>query len=145
MEYEEKLLVGYKWYDKQNIKTLFPFGYGLSYTKFTYSNLKIQQDKDDILCTFNVQNSGDCSGAETTQCYVAYKGATEEEPLKTLQGFDKTFLAPDEDSQIQISLNRRNFSYWNTDKKEWEVKPGSYEIMIGSSAEDIHLQSEINL
>ena len=145
MEYEEKLLVGYKWYDKQNIKTLFPFGYGLSYTKFTYSNLKIQQDKDDILCTFNVQNSGNCSGAETAQCYVAYKGATEEEPLKTLQGFDKTFLAPDEDSQIQISLNRRNFSYWNTDKKEWEVKPGSYEIMIGSSAEDIHLQSEINL
>jgi len=65
--------------------------------------------------------------------------------LKTLQGFDKTLLAPDEDSQIQISLNRRNFSYWNTDKKEWEVKPGSYEIMIGSSAEDIHLQSEINL
>jgi beta-glucosidase len=145
MEYEEKLLVGYKWYDKQNIKTLFPFGYGLSYTKFTYSNLKIQQDKDDILCTFNVQNSGNCSGAETAQCYVAYKGATEEEPLKTLQGFDKTLLAPDEDSQIQISLNRRNFSYWNTDKKEWEVKSGSYEIMIGSSAEDIHLQSEINL
>ena len=146
MNYEEKLLVGYRWYDKKDIKTLFPFGHGLSYTQFEYSDLEVEiQSKSKVSCKFSIQNTGLIAGAETAQCYVGYKTDDDSEPKKTLQGFSKIILNQGDKSKVEINLNSRNFSSWNEAKQNWEVRPGSYEIFIGSSAENIILQSTINL
>ena len=146
MNYEEKLLVGYRWYDKKDIKTLFPFGHGLSYTQFEYSDLEVEtQSESKVSCKFSIQNTGLIAGAETAQCYVGYKTDDDSEPKKTLQGFSKIILNQGDKSKVEINLNSRNFSSWNEAKQNWEVRPGSYEIFIGSSAENIILQSTINL
>ena len=146
MNYEEKLLVGYRWYDKKDIKTLFPFGHGLSYTQFEYSDLEVEiQANNKVSCTFLIQNTGLIAGAETAQCYIGYKTDDHSEPKKTLQGFSKITLNQGDKSKVEINLNSRNFSSWNEAKQNWEVRPGSYEIFIGSSAENIILQSTINL
>ena len=146
MNYEEKLLVGYRWYDKKDIKTLFPFGHGLSYTQFEYTDLEVEiQSESKVSCKFSIQNTGLIAGAETAQCYVGYKTDDDSEPKKTLQGFSKIILNQGDKSKVEINLNSRNFSSWNEAKQNWEVRPGSYEIFIGSSAENIILQSTINL
>ncbi len=146
MNYEEKLLVGYRWYDKKDIKTLFPFGHGLSYTQFEYTDLEVEiQANNKVSCTFLIQNTGLIAGAETAQCYIGYKTDDHSEPKKTLQGFSKITLNQGDKSKVEINLNSRNFSSWNEAKQNWEVRSGSYEIFIGSSAENIILQSTINL
>ncbi len=146
MNYDEKLLVGYRWYDKKNIKTLFPFGHGLSYTNFEYSDLEVDvHAKNMVSCKFSVRNTGQVAGIETAQCYVSFKTIDDSEPEKTLQGFSKIALNPNDESSIEINLNSRNFSSWNVAKRSWEVRAGSYEILIGSSAENILLQTTINL
>tara|TARA_B110001450_G_scaffold65297_1_gene61806 strand:+ start:435 stop:2861 length:2427 start_codon:yes stop_codon:yes gene_type:complete len=146
MHYDEKLLVGYRWYDKKNIKTLFPFGHGLSYTNFEYSNLEVDVRATNMAsCKFSVRNTGQVAGIETAQCYVSFKTIDDSEPEKTLQGFSKIALNPNDESSIEINLNSRNFSSWNVAKRSWEVRAGSYEILIGSSAENILLQTTINL
>ena len=146
MNYEEKLLVGYRWYDKKDIKTLFPFGHGLSYTQFEYTDLEVEiQANNKVSCTFLIQNTGLIAGTETAQCYIGYKTDDHSEPKKTLQGFSKITLNQGDKSKVEINLNSRNFSSWNEAKQNWEVRPGSYEIFIGSSAENIILQSTISL
>ena len=146
MNYDEKLLVGYRWYDKKNIKTLFPFGHGLSYTNFKYSDLEVDVRATNMAsCKFSVRNTGQVAGIETAQCYVSFKTIDDSEPEKTLQGFSKIALNPNDESSIEINLNSRNFSSWNVAKRSWEVRAGSYEILIGSSAENILLQTTINL
>ena len=146
MHYDEKLLVGYRWYDKKNIKTLFPFGHGLSYTNFEYSDLEVDVRATNMAsCKFSVRNTGQVAGIETAQCYVSFKTIDDSEPEKTLQGFSKIVLNPNDESSIEINLNSRNFSSWNVAKRSWEVRAGSYEILIGSSAENILLQTTINL
>ena len=146
MNYDEKLLVGYRWYDKKNIKTLFPFGHGLSYTNFEYSDLEVDVRATNMAsCKFSVRNTGQVAGIETAQCYVSFKTIDDSEPEKTLQGFSKIALNPNDESSIEINLNSRNFSSWNVAKRSWEVRAGSYEILIGSSAENILLQTTINI
>ena len=146
MNYDEKLLVGYRWYDKKNIKTLFPFGHGLSYTNFEYSDLEVDVRATNMAsCKFSVRNTGQVAGIETAQCYVSFKTIDDSEPEKTLQGFSKIALNPNDESSIEINLNSRNFSSWDVAKRSWEVRAGSYEILIGSSAENILLQTTINL
>ena len=146
MNYDEKLLVGYRWYDKKNIKTLFPFGHGLSYTNFEYSDLEVDVRATNMAsCKFSVRNTGQVAGIETAQCYVSFKTIDDSEPEKTLQGFSKIALNPNDESSIEINLNSRNFSSWNVVKRSWEVRAGSYEILIGSSAENVLLQTTINL
>ena len=146
MNYDEKLLVGYRWYDKKNIKTLFPFGHGLSYTNFEYSDLEVDVRATNMAsCKFSVRNTGQVAGIETAQCYVSFKTIDDSEPEKTLQGFSKIALNPNDKSSVEINLNSRNFSSWNVAKRSWEVRAGSYEILIGSSAENILLQTTINL
>ena len=98
-----------------------------------------------VMCTFFIQNIGEVIGSETMQCYVSYIEEDLSEPLKTLQGFQKNELEVGQKNQIEISLSSRNFATWNVDTKDWQVRPGVYEISIGSSAEDIHLQTTINL
>lgn len=146
MNYEEKLLVGYKWYEAKNIQPLFPFGHGLSYTNFEYKDLKVEiRDNHEVSCKFHVKNTGSYIGAETAQCYVGFLQKEESDPMKTLQGFKKTNMSPNEMVEVEIVLNSRSFSSWNIEKEDWEIRPGSYQIMIGSSSNKILLQDEINL
>jgi beta-glucosidase len=146
MNYEEKLLVGYKWYERKNIGTLFPFGHGLSYTKFEYSDLKITKINDtDFICRYIVKNTGSISGSEISQCYVGNEEADKMEPIKKLQGFCKTHLEPGEHKEIGITLDERSFSNWSVSKNAWVVQNSSHKIYIGASSEDIRLKSEVNL
>ena len=146
MNYDEKLLVGYRWYDKKNVQTLFPFGYGLSYTEFEYTDLEVEVGAEKhVSCKFSLQNIGQVAGLETPQCYVGFITDDDSEPNKTLQGFSKVALDPSDKSTVQINLNPRNFASWNIETKTWEVRPGSYDILVGSSAENIILKTTINL
>ena len=146
MNYEEKNLVGYKWYDKKNISTLYPFGHGLSYTEFKYSKLVISNiGENKISCKFILKNIGPVSGSEISQCYVGYQCEDKSEPIKKLQEFDKSFLNSQEAKEIEIILNPNNFRAWDIIKKEWVIRKGSYKVYIGSSSEDIHLSEHIKL
>ena len=146
MNYDEKLLVGYRWYERNSIKPLFCFGHGLSFTNFNYHNLEVTIDDNFLVsCTFEVQNIGDISGVETAQCYVGFASPLPQEPIKTLQGFVKDEIAANELKKLEIVLGPRNFSYWSVDTNTWQIKGGTYKIFIGSSSENIHLEASISL
>ena len=146
MNYDEKLLVGYRWYDRKANDPLFPFGHGLSYTQFQYSDLEIKMGgSNEVSCKFMIANIGDVIGAEVAQCYVAFKNSDNAEPIKTLQGFAKETIGAGDKKTVEIRLTQRNFSYWDIEDKCWKIRQGSYEILIGSSATRIHLTETISL
>ena len=146
MNYDEKRLVGHRWYEKKSIKPLFSFGHGLSYTNFQYQNLEVTvNDGFSVSCKFEVQNVGDISGLEIAQCYVSFAEAQQDEPCKTLQGFAKEEIGANQIQKIEIILNARNFSYWSVETNTWQIRKGSYRIHIGSSSENIFLEASINL
>ncbi|MDC1170715.1 glycoside hydrolase family 3 C-terminal domain-containing protein [Gammaproteobacteria bacterium] len=146
MSYDEKLLIGYKWYDRKKIEPLFHFGHGLSYTNFEYSNLRISNsDKNNYTCSFNIENVGDISGFEISQCYISFMNFDEDEPIKKLQGFDKTYINSGEIKKIEICLDSKSFSTWDIKNHQWEIKKGVFNILIGSSSNDIKLKDSINL
>ena len=146
MSYDEKLLIGYKWYDRKKIEPLFHFGHGLSYTNFEYSNLRINNSyKNDFTCSFDIENVGDVSGFEISQCYISFMNSDEDGPIKKLQGFDKTFINSGEIKKIEICLDSKSFSTWDIKNHQWEIKKGVFNILIGSSSNDIKLKDSINL
>ena len=146
MSYDEKLLIGYKWYDRKKIEPLFHFGHGLSYTNFEYSNLRISNsDRNDFTCSFDIKNVGDVSGFEISQCYISFMNCDEDEPIKKLQGFDKTYINSGEIKKIEICLDSKSFSTWDIKNHQWEIKKGVFNILIGSSSNDIKLKDSINL
>jgi beta-glucosidase len=146
MNYEEKLLVGHRWYEANSIKPLFCFGHGLSFTSFNYKNLEVTTGSDFIVtCKFEIQNTGDISGLEIAQCYVGPASPLPGEPCKTLQGFVKEEIGAHELKKVEIKLGPRNFSFWSVETNAWQIREGSYQILIGSSSENILLQANINL
>jgi len=146
MNYDEKLLVGYRWYEVKSIRPLFCFGHGLSFTNFNYQNLEVTTDSDFVVtCNFEIQNIGDISGLEIAQCYVSFASPLPGEPCKTLQGFVKEEIDANELKKVEIKLGPRNFSYWSVETNTWQIREGSYHILIGSSSENILLQASINL
>ena len=146
MNYDEKLLVGYRWYEAKSISPLFCFGHGLSFTNFNYQNLEVTTDSDFVVtCNFEIQNIGDISGLEIAQCYVSFASPLPGEPCKTLQGFVKEEIDANELKKVEIKLGPRNFSYWSVETNTWQIREGSYQILIGSSSENILLQASINL
>ena len=146
MSYDEKLLIGYKWYDRKKLEPLFHFGHGLSYTNFEYSNLRISNsDKNNFTCSFDIENVGDVSGFEISQCYISFMDCDEDEPIKKLQGFDKTYINSGEIKKIEICLDSKSFSTWDIKNHQWEIKKGVFNILIGSSSNDIKLKDSINL
>ena len=146
MDYEEKLLVGHRWYEKKDIKPLFPFGFGLSYTDFSFSDLElIKNDNYNVECKFKLKNEGMMDGSEVAQCYVSFSNAEKDEPLKSLQSFKKVFIKQDSEMELKLTLNKRSFSYWDIQEKDWIVRPGTYTISIGSSSEQIELKKDILL
>ena len=146
MNYDEKLLVGHRWYESNSIKPLFCFGHGLSFTSFNYQNLEVTTGSDFVVtCKFEIQNTGDISGLEIAQCYVGFASPLPGEPYKTLQGFVKEEIGVNELKKVEIKLGPRNFSFWSVETNTWQIREGSYQILIGSSSENILLQANINL
>jgi beta-glucosidase len=144
--YAEGVFVGYRYYDKNHIEPLFPFGYGLSYTTFEYRNLKVEKSGDQT-CVVNVdvRNTGPVAGEEVVQLYVAPKNASVDRPIKELKGFAKLMLQPGETKTVSIPLNQRAFQFFHPVKKQWTLEPGSYEILIGASSRDVRLTGEVEM
>lgn len=149
VQYKEGLFVGYRHYDKNNIEPQFPFGFGLSYTNFQYSNLKVatQQKAGKItaVVTFNVKNTGNFDGAEVAQLYVHDVVTPVERPVKELKGFAKIFLKKGESKEFKITLDEAAFSYYKTALKDFGYDPGDFEILVGASATAIKLKKTISI
>ena len=141
-EYKESIYVGYRYYDKVNKEVLFPFGFGLSYTQFEYSNLKVNKD-DKIEIKFKIKNIGKVTGKEIAQIYISQIGPKIYKPNKELKEFVKIELKPNEEKEVIVKLSRESFEYYNTEEKSWKIEEGTYQIKIGKSSRDIVLKQEI--
>jgi beta-glucosidase len=140
--YSEGLLVGYRWFDAKGIDPLFPFGHGLSYTTFAFSDLTVRPSGKGAGVVFTITNTGTRAGAEVGQVYVGFPSSAGEPP-KQLKGFEKVFLQPGESQQVTISLDARAFSYWDPARSAWTVPSGSFTVMVGSSSRDLPLQAKV--
>lgn len=132
--FSEGIAVGYRWYDQQNIQPLFPFGHGLSYTQFEYSNLAVRQGADGADVAFTLRNTGPRKGTEVPQVYVG---------PKSLVGFQRIELEPGKSTTVSIHVDARGLSYWSADKHDWAEPPGARPVYVGASSRDIRLQGEI--
>ena len=140
MDYKEGLYIGYRWYEEKKIKPLFPFGHGLSFTTFKYSEMRIippVNDSSVISCEINIQNIGQVKGKEIVQCYVGVKTSSIDRPIKVLKGFQKIELDPNVSKQIIFNLSERDLAYWSIENSCWTLEPAEYIVYIGSSSEDI--------
>jgi len=144
VRYSEGVFVGYRHYDKSGSKPAFPFGYGLSYTTFKYSNLSVTPQSADlsspVMVSFDVTNTGSREGAEVAEVYVGDTHARVPRPVKELKGFSKVMLKPDETRHVQVSLDRRAFSYYDVEKKDWAAAPGEFAILVGGSSDNTPLR-----
>lgn len=149
VEYREGIFVGYRYYDKKKMQVLFPFGHGLSYTTFEYSNLRTDKDsmKDtDIMeVSVDIKNTGNVAGKEVVQLYVADKESTVIRPVKELKGFEKVELAPGETKTVTFKLDKRAFAYYSVKIHDWHVETGAFEIMVGASSADIRVTKEVHV
>lgn len=149
VEYKEGVFVGYRYYTSKEMPVLFPFGHGLSYTTFAYSNLVVEKDRikesEEIKVTVDVTNTGKCAGKEVVQLYVGKKKESTIRPIRELRAFDKVELQPGETKTVEFTLNNRAFAYWETEIHDWYVESGKYEIQIGKSASEIVLSTEIHV
>jgi beta-glucosidase len=146
VHYTEGLEVGYRWFQANALKPLFPFGFGLSYTEFKYSDLKVVHGSasGSSTVTVRVTNTGKRSGAEVVQLYLGFPPIPEgDEAGRQLKGFSKVALEPGESKLVSIALNARSFSYWSVAAHDWKVPSGVFQVMVGSSSEDIRLQGTI--
>ncbi len=143
--YSDGIFVGYRYFDKNNIEPLFPFGYGLSYTKFDYKNINVNSSSDRFAITFDLKNTGKVKGTEIPQLYIHDMKPVIEKAPKELKRFDRVALNPGETKKIKFELSKNDFKYFDPEKHEWQVSPGNYEILIGSSSRDIKLKESINL
>jgi beta-glucosidase len=145
--YSEGLLVGYRWYDAKNVEPLFSFGFGLSYTTFKYSNLKLvasNGDTNGVLVTaqFEIENTGTVPGAEVAELYVHPESPGVTRPEKELKGFKKVFLNAGETQTVSIPLNQGAFAFYSPEEKSWVAEKGYYKILVGGSSRDIALQGD---
>jgi beta-glucosidase len=146
VQYKEGLLVGYRWYDTKDIEPLFPFGYGLSYTRFKYSDLKLSQSKDALVTVeFELANTGGRAGAEVAEIYLEPVHPGVFCPLKELKGFAKVSLQPGQKQKVSVALDKRAFAYYDVARKGWALEPGEYKILVGASSRDIRLNATVNL
>lgn len=138
-EYREGLYVGYRYYNTSRVRVQYPFGFGLSYTTFEYSDLSVNAEEIKVTVT----NTGSCDGAEVVQLYVGLPNAIVFRPEKELKGFRKVFLKAGERAEVTIPFDDKTFRYWNVKTKQWEIEMGDYEIMVGASVSDIRLRKTL--
>ena len=140
IEYREAYGIGYRYFEKANVKPAFPFGFGLSYTTFEYSDLKVNEDG----VTFKIKNTGSVEGKEIAQLYVGLEESEIVRPVKELKGFVKVSLKAGESKEVSIPFDDKTFRYFNVKTNKWEVEKGTYQIYVGSSSRDILLEGKIN-
>lgn len=155
VKYQEGIFIGYRYYDKKKMDVLFPFGHGLSYTEFMYSDLNIKKvgssesdritDQDSIIVTCKVKNTGCCTGKEVVQLYVSQPGSEVMRPVRELKGFQKISLKPGEEKEVEFVLSGREFAYYEEKIHDWYVQSGNFVIEIGSSSRDIRLKESIEI
>ena len=149
VEYRESIYIGYRYYEKANKRVRYPFGHGLSYTTFEYSDLTLDKssmdENDTLTVTFTVKNTGDVAGAEIAQLYVADRESTIYRPVKELKGFKKIWLEAGEEKQITLTLGKRAFAFFNVLVNDWCVESGAFDILVGASSADIRLVGTVNV
>ena len=144
--YDEGIYVGYRWYDSKEVEPLFPFGYGLSYTSFEYSDLRVPKTfSDGMKLRIRVRNSGEVAGAEVVQLYIADEQASVDRPVKELKGFDKVYLEPGESKVVEFTLDRSALSFFDEASHSWVAEPGDFQVLVGSSSRDIRAQASFRL
>jgi beta-glucosidase len=144
--YKEGVFLGYRHFDKSETKPLFPFGYGLSYTTFAYKNLtNSPSGPDSVTVGFDVTNTGSRAGAEVAELYVGDKHAPVPRPVKELKGFKKVDLKPGETKHVEITLDRRAFSYYDVKSHQWTVAPGDFDLFVARSAAQVELTGKVTL
>jgi beta-glucosidase len=142
--YDEKLKVGYKWYDSEKKPVLFPFGYGLSYTKFEYSALSINADGETSIVSFTVKNTGARAGTEIAEVYASFPESAGEPP-KRLIGWTRVALGPGESQKVSIPVNRDRLTTYDETTDSWKLVPGAYMVMAGGSSQDLPLHQQVSL
>ncbi len=149
VEYRESVYIGYRYYDKAAKAVRYPFGFGLSYTTFEYSDIKLDKtamsESETLKVSFTVKNTGAVAGHEITQLYVADKVSTIFRPVKELKGFKKVWLNPGESKEVEIELDKRAFAFYNVNISDWCVESGEFDILVGASSADIRLSATVNV
>ncbi|MGA7590936.1 MAG: glycoside hydrolase family 3 C-terminal domain-containing protein, partial [Candidatus Sulfotelmatobacter sp.] len=148
VDYAEGIYVGYRYFDKHKIEPLFPFGYGLSYTKFDYSALKISPNQTSgapVEVSLAVRNSGSRAGAEVVELYVHDGHSSVDRPVEELKGFQRVELTPGESRDVHFTLDRNALAFYSTAKKDWVTEPGQFDVLVGSSSRDIRVKGSFNL
>lgn len=141
--YKEGVFIGYRWFEKQNIKPTFSFGHGLSYSTFSYSHVKLSTKNlsgdGTLIVTAKVTNTSKIAGAEIVQLYLNDKQSSVERPIKELKGFEKVFLQPGESKTVNIKLTKRDLSFWDIKTNDWLAESGEFQVMLGAAVDDIRL------
>jgi beta-glucosidase len=149
VDYAEGIYVGYRYFDKKNIEPLFPFGYGLSYTKFDYSDLNVSPGKASsgapIAVSLQLRNSGSRPGAEVVELYVHDGHPSVDRPVQELKAFQRVTLASGETKTVSFTLDRRALAFYSAAKKDWIVEPGQFEVRVGSSSRDVRLRGSFDV
>ena len=147
--YSEGVFVGYRYYEKKRLPVRYAFGHGLSYTQFSYANLKLDKteltDRDTLKVSFDVTNTGKTAGKEIAQIYVQDIEASVPRPVKELKEFVKIALTPNETKHVEIELNKRSFAYYHVGMQDWYAESGTYEILVGASSSDIRLSTQVEM
>ncbi|HEY7774353.1 MAG TPA: glycoside hydrolase family 3 C-terminal domain-containing protein [Marinagarivorans sp.] len=147
--YPEGVFMGYRWFEQQGIAPLFPFGFGLSYTTFKYSDMRLSHEKlprgERLVVTAKVSNTGSKPGAEVVQLYINDELAAVPRPVKELKGFAKVFLQPGETKSVAFELDRRAFSFWDVDTNNWLAEPGQFNVWLAAAVDDVRLTKSFTL
>jgi len=148
--YKEGIFVGYRGYEHNDIKPLFPFGFGLSYTTFNFGSVAVKNDANQTtalkyLVSFDITNTGSRAGAEVAEVYIAEANSPVSRPPKELKGFVKVDLQPGETRRVTVPLDTRSFAYYDVNGAKWRVPSGTYQVLIGKSSEEIDLTAEITV
>ena len=144
VEYKEGLLMGYKYYDKKKVKVRYPFGYGLSYTNFTYSNLSLKEKEDGLYAIFDVKNDGAVGAKEVVQIYVGLAKPAKNEPDRVLAGFDKQFIDAGKTKTFEVKINPRAFEYYDVASETFQKRDGKYKVWVGTNSRDLPLCKDYN-
>ena len=149
VEHRESIYIGYRYFDTAGKDVRYPFGYGLSYTNFEYSDIKLSasaiNEGEDLVVSFKIKNVGERDGAEVAQVYVSAPESKIYKAQKELKGFAKVFLKAGEEKEVNITLDSRAYAYYNVNINDWHVESGAYKILVGASSRDIKLESEVNV
>ncbi|WP_374166082.1 glycoside hydrolase family 3 C-terminal domain-containing protein [Arcticibacter sp. MXS-1] len=144
-EYKDDIYVGYRYYDTYKAEPQFPFGHGLSYTTFKYGDMKVYPNRENVVLSFTLTNTGKREGAEVIQVYVSQEKSELARPAKELKAFNKVYLKPGESKEVQLKINKNDLMYYHDKQRQWVFEPGAYSFLIGSSSRDIRLIQKTTL